>query len=76
MAEKKLAKGMPASLDFLLQICEYCVLAKQAKTLVPKLQEGGRAKQPLEKIFSDIAGPEDVQTPNGERYTSNFIDDC
>ena len=58
MVEKKLAKGMPASLDFLLQICKHCVLAKQAKTPVPKLWEGGRAKQLLEKIYSDITGSE------------------
>ena len=75
MAEKQLAKSMPTSLDFLPQTCEHCVLAKQAKAPVPKMREGGRAKRLLEKVFSDIAGPEDVQTPNGEMYTLNFIDD-
>ena len=72
MAEKQLAKGMPTSLDFLP---EHCVLAKQAKAPVPKMWEGGRAKRLLEKFFSDIAGPEDVQSPNGKMYTLNFVDD-
>jgi hypothetical protein len=43
---------------------------------VPKMREGGRAKRLLEKVFSDIMGPEDVQTPMGELYVLNFIDDC
>ena len=75
MPEKQLPEGVPTSLDFLLQTCEHCVLAKQAKAPVPKMWEGGRAKRLLEKIFSDIAGPEDIQTPNGKMYTLNFIDD-
>ena len=75
MAERQLATGMPTSLSYLPQICEHCVLAKQARTLVPKTWEGGRAKRLLEKVFSDITGPEDVQTPHGELYTLNFIDD-
>ena len=30
----------------------------------------------LEKVFSDITGPEIVQTIQGGSYTLNFIDDC
>ena len=41
---------------------------------VPKKQEGGRAKKLLERVFSDIMGPEDVQTPHGKLYTLDFID--
>ena len=68
MADKKLAKGIPTSLDFLLQTCKHCVLAKQAKALVPNMQERGRAKRLLEIFFLDIAGPEDIQTPNGKMH--------
>ena len=75
MAKKKLVTGMPTSLSYLPQICDHCVLAKQACTLVPKMQEGGRVKRLLEKVFSDITGPENVKTPHGELYTLNFIDD-
>ena len=66
---------MPTSLTYLLQIGEHCVLTKQTWTPVPKLREGGRAKELLEKVFSDITGPETVQTSHGELYTLNFIDD-
>ena len=31
-------------------------------------------KRLLEKVFSNITGPEDIQTPYGELYTLNFID--
>ena len=74
MAKKQLAKDLPASLDILPQVCEHYVLAKQTQTSVPKMWEGGRAKRLLEKVFSDIAGPQDVQTPDGGVYTLNFID--
>jgi len=74
MAERRLATGMPTSFSYLPQICEHCVLAKQTRTPVPKSQEGGRATRLLEKVFSDVTGPEDIQTPHGELYTLNFID--
>ena len=35
----------------------------------------GRAKRLLEKVFSDIAGPQNVQTLDRRLYTLNFIDD-
>ena len=75
MAEKKLATGMLTSLAYLPQICEHCVLAKQTQTPVPRLQEGGRAKRLLGKVFSDITGPETVKTSHGKLYTLNLIDD-
>ena len=75
MAKKQLVKGMPTSLHFLLQMCEHYVLAKQVRMPVLKVQEGGRAVRLLEKVFSDIAGREDVHTPDGKLYTLNFIDD-
>ena len=75
IAERQLATGMPTSLSYLLKICEQCLLAKQARVPVPKIREGGRAKRLLEKVFLDIMGPEDVQTPHGKLYTLNFIDD-
>ena len=72
---KKLATGLPTSLAYLPQICEHCVLAKQTRTPVPRLWEGGRAKRLLEKVFSDITGPETVKTSHGKLYTLNLIDD-
>src|SRR5882672_6020726 len=75
MAKKSLAIGMPVDLSTLPPICEHCVTAKQTKTPVPKTGGGERAKMRLEKVHSDIAGPEDVGTPYGEKYMLNLIDD-
>src|SRR5882672_6724284 len=51
------------------------VAAKQTKTPVPKTRGGGQAERRLEKVHSDITGPEDVGTPYGEKYILNLIDD-
>ena len=75
MAEQGLMSGMPTNLSTIPPICEHCVLGKQARTPIPKVREGEQAKRLLEKVFSDITGPEDVQTPSGGLYTLNFIDD-
>ena len=75
MAERGLVSGMPANLSTIPPTCEHCVLGKQTRTPVPKVREGERAKHPLDKVFSDISGPEDVQTTQGGLYTLNFIDD-
>src|SRR5467141_2959790 len=75
MAKKSLAIGMPVDLSTLPPICEHCVTAEQTKTPVPKTRGGERAKMRLEKVHSDIAGPEDVGTSYGEKYMLNLIDD-
>ena len=75
MAEKNLVTGMPTNLSNLPPLCDHCILGKQTRTPVPKVREGGRAQRRLEKVFSDITGPEDTQTTYGGLYTLNFIDD-
>src|SRR5882672_7130795 len=75
MVKKSLAIGMPVDLSTLPPICEHCVAAKQMKTPVPKTRGGEQAKRQLEKVHSDIAGPEDVSTPYGDKYMLNLIDD-
>jgi Integrase core domain len=74
MADKHLAKGMPVDLSRLPQLCKHCVLGKQTKTPVPKKREGKKATRLLEKVHSDIMGPEDVHMPDGGLYALNFID--
>jgi hypothetical protein len=76
MAKNRLASGMPIDLSSLPPICEHCVVGKQTKTPVPKIREGERARERLEKVHSDITGPEDVNTKAGEKYMLNFIDDA
>ena len=75
MAKKKFALGMPVDLSTLPPICEHCVTAKQTKTPVPKTRGGEHAEKRLEKIHSDITGPEDIGTPYREKYMLNFVDD-
>jgi len=53
---------MPVDLSMLPPICEHCIAAKQTKTPVPKTRGGKQAEKKLEKVHSDIIGPEDVGT--------------
>ena len=42
---------------------------------MPKSREGTRAKSKLEIVYSDIAGPEAVETGASEKYMLNLVDD-
>src|SRR5882724_8126975 len=75
MAKKSFAIGMPVNLSTLPPICEHCVTAKQTKTHALKTRGGKMAEKKLEKVHSDITGPEDVGTPYGEKYMLNFVDE-
>jgi hypothetical protein len=75
MAQGGYATGMPTNLSTLPAICEHCVLGKQTKKPVSKLQEGGRLKWLLGIVYSDLMGPQDVRIVGGG-YILNFIDDC
>src|SRR5882724_5838385 len=75
MAKKSFEIGMPVDLSMLPPICEHCITIKQTKTPVPKTRGGEQAEKKLEKVHSDITGPEDVGTPYGEKYMLNFVDD-
>jgi len=66
---------MPINLSTLPPLCEPCILGKQAKTVIPQQREGVRATKLLEKVHSDITGPEDVRTPTRDLYALNFVDD-
>jgi len=66
---------MPTDLSTFPAICEHCIVGKQTKTPVLKVREGTRAKSKLEKVYSDITGPEVVISNTGERYMLNLIDD-
>src|SRR6266481_9094186 len=70
-----MTKGVPTDLSVVPPICEHCILSKQARNPVPRVWEGERAKAPLEIIYSDLTGPEDVPTPGGSIYLMNIIND-
>jgi transposase InsO family protein len=55
-------------------ICEPCLAGKQHRPNVPK--SASRAKQPLDRIYTDLRGPFPVQSPEGYRYWAIFVDDC
>src|SRR5882724_9822922 len=73
--KKILCNSMPVNLSMLPPICEHYITAKQTKTPVPKTRGGKQAEKKLEKVHSDITGLEDVDTPYGEKYMLNFVDD-
>jgi Pol polyprotein, beta-barrel domain/GAG-pre-integrase domain/Integrase core domain len=75
MAKHNMAKGMPVDLSLTPSTCEYCILGKQAKTPVPRTREGERAKAPLEIIYTNLTGPEDVPSAGGALYLMNILDD-
>ena len=75
MTKEHLVTGMPTSLNHFPKVCKHCIVSKQTRAPVPKTREGRKAEGLLDKVFSDITGPEYVKTPHGELYTLNFIDD-
>ena len=75
MAKLGMTKGMPTDLSIVPPICEHCILSKQAINPVPHVWEGERAKAPLEIIYLDLTGPEDMPTPGRSIYLMNIIDD-
>jgi len=66
---------MPVDMSTLPPIFEPCIIGKQTKTPTTWMHEGRKASRPLQKVHSDITGPEDVCTPPGELYALKFIDD-
>jgi hypothetical protein len=49
------------------EICETCVSGKQTKV---------KASKPLERILSDVVGPIDPLSYNGNKYILTLLDDC
>ncbi|CAM8940925.1 unnamed protein product [Rhodiola kirilowii] len=61
-------------LDFSdLNVCVDCIKGKQTKHIVKK--SATRSTQLLELIHTDICGPFDIPSWNGEKYFITFIDD-
>jgi hypothetical protein len=78
MVNSGVIKGTPASPRKLIPKCDSCVLGKQTQTPIPKTraQGGGhKAKRRLEKVWVDLAGPNDVASRTGAFYVMNIVDD-
>ena len=55
-------------------ICEPCIAGKQRRSNVPKT--ASRYTTALHRVFMDVHGPMPVQTPEGYRYWTVFVDDA
>jgi hypothetical protein len=75
MAHNKAVKGMPIDLSSLPPVCDSCILGKQTRSSVPKMQEEAKAASPLECIYVDLCGPQPVASRSGRLYSMNVIDD-
>ena len=75
MACKTTVQGMCIDLSSTPPRCNHCILGKQTRSTVPKLQEGERATRPLEHVFIDLCGPMPVHLHSGRLYSMNIIDD-
>ena len=80
LAHKGMVTGMSQSLATLkVSKCEYCVLGKQTKTIVPKTRggnkdDGNHATCMLGKVWIDLSGPDAVMSCTGNRYIMNLVD--
>ena len=72
MAWDGVAVGMPTDLSTIPPVCQHCILGKQTKWVVPKMQQGERAQGILD---INLTGPEDVTSVGGAKYILNFVDD-
>ena len=70
----KLFEGIPTKPFSYISICEGCIYGKQCRQ---KFQVGKqkRTTRPLQLIHSDLCGPMQTQSINGNKYFISFIDD-
>ena len=74
MATKGLAEGMPIDLSSHPPVCTCCILEKQKRSSVPKVQEGAKSNCPLKKVYINLCGPH-VLSSSKNKYSVDIIDD-
>lgn len=75
MACNGMLPGMPSASLLAQPKCDVCILGKQTKTPVPKVQEEGcRATEKLEIVWIDLAEPMHVQSCLGNKYIMDIVD--
>src|SRR6267142_78954 len=67
---------MPINLSSSPPKCDHCILGKQARLSVPRVQEGDKAVNRLGRVYVDLMGPMFVISKSGFLYAMNIIDDC
>ena len=65
---------MHVDLSTLPPKCDHCLIGKQTRNSIPKVRQGQRATQCLEKVFIDLSGPH-VATASGFLYVMHIVDD-
>ena len=75
LARKGAAEGMAIDLASAPPKCTHCILRKQTCSHVPKIQEGLRATERLERVYVDLCGPIACVSRSGRLYAMNIIDD-
>ena len=53
----------------------HCILGKQMRLAVHKVQKGKRVTCPLERVFVDLCRPKPCRSQSGQLYSMNVIDD-
>jgi hypothetical protein len=77
MAKSGTIAGMPSTFPSKPPKCDSCILGKQTRTPVPKVQEEGkghRAMRKMETVWVDLAGPMAVESRTGNKYIMNLVD--
>ena len=72
MAKNKMVNGLP-NLRNIREVCNGCLLAKQARTPFPS-KSCFIAKDVLELIHGDLCGPISPDTPAGNKYFLLLVD--
>lgn len=76
MAHAGLLPGTPSISLHMQPKCDICILGKQTKTSVPKVREAGhRAREKLQIVWIDLAGPMNVQSYRGNKYIMDLVND-
>jgi transposase InsO family protein len=75
MARARVAENMPIDLSTLPAKCVTCILGKQTRSSIPKVREGPKATEKLERVYIDLCGPMLSPSRTDNRYIMNIIDD-
>ncbi|KMQ84418.1 retrovirus-related pol polyprotein from transposon tnt 1-94 [Lasius niger] len=74
MAKSGAVHGLKFKNNQTITKCEICIREKQTRTPFPK-SEGGRTRNLLEIVYSDVCGPMRIASYSGAKYFVTFIDD-
>jgi len=75
MAQSRAVNGMTIDLSEIPPKCDSCILGKQTISTIPKVREGPKATDRLERIHVDLSGPMTVTSRSGRKYSMNIMDD-